>query len=218
MKPNYAYKFRLFPTKEQEQFLRRSIGSVRFVYNWMLKKAKEDYEKQGKKWNVYEYKKLLPILKNEYEFLKEVPSQSLQEAVFNLGRAFNNFFSGRNDFPKFKKKKHGGSFYIPQSFMIERIDDRWALLHIPKLQEPIKMRMHRKIEGDISSINIKLTPSGKFYVSVRVEREIKKSKDTDRICAIDLGIKDFATICYSDGSVEKIENPKHGGKDKSASS
>ncbi|WP_340694722.1 transposase [Hydrogenobacter thermophilus] len=135
---NYSYKFKLYPTKEQKQFLKRAVGSVRFVYNYMLARAKENYHLAGQKWNVYEYKKLLPLLKEEYPFLKEVPSQSLQEAVFNLDRAFKNFFAGRSDFPAFKKKKHGGSFYLPQGFKIERINQKWGLLYLPKLKEPIK--------------------------------------------------------------------------------
>ena len=208
-KANYSYKFRLYPTKEQEQFLKRFIGSVRFVYNYMLARAKEDYQKEGKKWSVYEYKKLLPLLKEEYPFLKEVPSQSLQEAVFNLDRAFKNFFAGRSDFPAFKKKKHGGSFYLPQGWRIERINQKWGLLYLPKLKEPIKVRLHRDIEGGIVSINVRLTPAGSFYLTVRVYREIQKLEPVDKICAIDVGVKHFATICYSDGSVERVENPRY---------
>lgn len=33
---NKAYKFRLYPTHEQEQLLAKFFGCVRFVYNKML--------------------------------------------------------------------------------------------------------------------------------------------------------------------------------------
>lgn len=206
---NYAYKFRLYPTKEQEQFLKKVIGCVRFVYNHMLARVKEDYQQTGKKWNVYEYKKLLPSLKEEYPFLKETPAQSLQEAVLNLDRSFKNFFAKRSDFPAFKKKRNGGSFYLPQGFRIERVDEKWGFLYVPKLKEPIRIRMHRDIEGEVSSINVRLTPTNSFYLTVRVHKEVKKLEQTDRICAIDLGLKHFATICYSDGGIEKIESPRY---------
>ncbi len=134
---NYSYKFRLYPTNEQKLFLKKAVGCVRFVYNYMLAKAKECYKESGIKWNVHDYKKQLPTLKKEYPFLAEVYSQSLQEAVFNLDRAFKNFFKKKSDFPVFKKKKNGGSFYLPQGFKIERIDKKWGLLYLPKLKKPI---------------------------------------------------------------------------------
>lgn len=206
---NYSYKFRLYPTNEQKLFLKKAVGCVRFVYNYMLAKAKECYKESGIKWNVHDYKKQLPTLKKEYPFLAEVYSQSLQEAVFNLDRAFKNFFKKKSDFPVFKKKKNGGSFYLPQGFKIERIDKKWGLLYLPKLKKPIKIRMHRNIDGEVISINIRLTPSGKFYVSLRANKEIKKEKPIDKICAIDFGVKDFAVMVDEDGNIEKINNPKH---------
>ncbi|MEO2069661.1 MAG: helix-turn-helix domain-containing protein [Desulfurobacteriaceae bacterium] len=85
----YVYRFRLYPLREQVEFLNRQIGHCRFVYNKLLEIAKEDYEREGKKWNYYEYKKLLPKLKQEFLFLKEANIQSLQKAVKWLDRAFN---------------------------------------------------------------------------------------------------------------------------------
>ncbi|WP_457677562.1 RNA-guided endonuclease InsQ/TnpB family protein [Thermovibrio sp.] len=109
----YVYRFRLYPTKEQVEFLNRQIGHCRFVYNKLLEIAKENYERENKKWNFYEYKKLLPKLKQEFPFLKEANSQSLQEAVKWLDRAFKNFFKGLAKFPRFKSKKRINSVSIP---------------------------------------------------------------------------------------------------------
>jgi putative transposase len=67
----YTYRFRLYPTEEQKIFLNKSIGCVRFVCNYLFSKAKEDY-KDGKKWNRYEYKKLLLSLKNNMIFLMKL--------------------------------------------------------------------------------------------------------------------------------------------------
>ncbi|MEO2069674.1 MAG: transposase, partial [Desulfurobacteriaceae bacterium] len=162
----YVYRFRLYPTKEQVEFLNRQIGHCRFVYNKLLEIAKENYERENKKWNFYEYKKLLPKLKQEFPFLKEANSQSLQEAVKWLDRAFKSFFKGLAKFPKFKSKKRVNSVSIFQHFRIEG-----NKIKISKLKTPIKFKKHREIEGKIKSVSITKLPSRKFYLNVLVDRE-----------------------------------------------
>ena len=196
---NYVYRFRLYPTKEQEKFLKQEAGNIRFVYNYFLALAKEKYRKEKAKWNYYEYKRLLPKLKKEFEFLKFSNSQSLQESLKNLDKAFKNFFKGLSDFPKFKKKKKTNSISIPQHFEI--IENR---LKIPKLKTSIKYKKHRIIEGEIKSISIAVAPSGRYYLNVLVEREVSLPKK-DKTIAIDMGLTDF--IVTSDN--QAIKNPKH---------
>jgi len=196
----YVYRFRLYPNKEQREFLNRQIGHCRFVYNKILEIAINDFKNNGKKWNFYEYKKLLPKLKEQYPFLKEANSQSLQEAVRWLDRAFKNFFKGLSGFPKFKKKKRTNAVVIPQHFKIEG-----NRVKIPKLKTPIKFKKHREIEGEIKSISIVRTPTGKYYLNVLVDREIKPLPPTDKVVAIDMGLTHFATLSTG----EKIENPRY---------
>ena len=160
---DYVYKFRLYPNKEQQDFLDKQIGCVRFVYNEILSRAKKEYEKNGKRWNIYEYKKFLPSLKEEYPFLKEANSQSLQQAIFNLDTAFKKFFTQQAGFPNFKKKKNSGSIHIPQFFKIEG-----NLLWVPKLKTPIRIKLHRKIEGRIKSLTIEKTSSSEYYIVKRL--------------------------------------------------
>jgi len=196
----YVYRFRLYPKKEQIEFLNRQIGHCRFVYNKLLEIAKKDYEAEGKKWNYYEYKKLLPKLKKEFPFLKEANSQSLQEVVKWLDRAFKNFFKGLAKFPKFKSKKRVNSISIPQHFRIEG-----NRIKIPKLKTPIKFKKHREIEGKIKSVSITKLPSGKFYLNILVDREIESLPETDKIVAIDVGLTHFCTLSTG----EKIGNPRN---------
>ncbi len=196
----YVYRFRLYPKKEQIEFLNRQIGHCRFVYNKLLEIAKKDYETEGKKWNYYEYKKLLPKLKEEFSFLKEANSQSLQEAVKWLDRAFKNFFKGLAKFPKFKSKKRINSVSIPQHFRIEE-----NKIKIPKLKTPIKFKKHREIEGKIKSVSITELPSGKFYLNILVDREIEPLPETDKVVAIDIGLTHFCTLSTG----EKIGNPRN---------
>ncbi len=196
----YVYRFRLYPKKEQVEFLNRQIGHCRFVYNKLLEIAKKDYEAEGKKWNYYEYKKLLPKLKGKFPFLKEANSQSLQEAVKWLDRAFKNFFEGVAGFPKFKSKKRVNSVSIPQHFRIEGNE-----IKIPKLTTPIKFKKHRDVEGKIKSVSITKLPSGRFYLNVLVDREIEPLPETDKIVAIDVGLTHFCTLSTG----EKVENPRN---------
>ncbi|WP_411376629.1 IS200/IS605 family element RNA-guided endonuclease TnpB [Desulfurobacterium thermolithotrophum] len=196
----YVYRFRLYPNKEQVKFLNRQIGHCKFVYNKFLEIAKGLYEKENKKWNYYEYKKLLPKLKEEYPFLKEANSQSLQETVKWLDRAFKNFFKGLTKFPKFKSKKRVNSVSIPQHFQIEG-----NRLKIPKLKTSIKFKKHRKIEGRIKSISITKLPSGKFYLNILVDKKIELLPEIDKIVAIDVGLMYFCTLSTG----KKIENPRH---------
>ncbi len=197
---HYVYRFRLYPNKEQEEFLNRQIGHCRFVYNKLLEIAKRDYEQEGKKWNYYQYKRLLSELKEEFPFLKEANSQSLQEAVKWLDRAFKNFFKGLAKFPKFKSKKRTNSVSIPQHFRIEGNKVR-----IPKLRTPIRFIKHREIEGKVKSISITKTLTGKFYLNVLVEKEIEPLVETSKVIAIDVGLTHFCALSTG----RKVENPKH---------
>ncbi len=197
---NYIYRFRLYPKKDQIDFLNRQIGHCRFVYNKLLEIAKRDYEESGKSWNYYEYKKLLPKLKEKYPFLKEANSQSLQEAVKWLDRAFKNFFEKRARFPQFKSKRKANSVSIPQHFTIEG-----NKVKIPKLKKPLRFIKHREIEGEIKSISITKTPTEKFFLNVLVDRKIKPLPKSNNIVAIDVGIETFCTLSNGD----KIKKPKH---------
>ena len=197
---NYVYRFRLYPKKDQVDFLNRQIGHCRFVYNKLLETAKKDYEVQNKKWSYYEYKKLLPKLKEDYPFLKEANSQSLQEAVRWLDTAFKNFFKGEAGFPQFKSKKRSSSISIPQHFTIDS-----NKVKIPKLKKPLRFIKHREIEGKVKSLSITKTPTGKFYLNVLVDRVIEPLPKTNKVVAIDVGLTAFCTLSTG----EKIEKPKH---------
>ncbi|QZT34371.1 transposase [Caldalkalibacillus thermarum TA2.A1] len=93
--PNKAYKFRLYPTKEQEQLLAKTFGCVRFVYNKMLEERKQIFEKfKDDKEALKQHKFPTPAkYKRDFPWLKEVDSLALANAQLNLQKAFTNFFS-----------------------------------------------------------------------------------------------------------------------------
>ena len=164
---NKAYKFRLYPNKEQEVLFAKTFGCVRFIYNQMLADKIEHYKETKQKLNntPAQYKK-------EFEWLKEVDSLALANAQMNLQTAYGNFFrSPKVGFPKFKSKKRNKASYTTnnQKGTVSIIDGK---LRLPKVGL-VKMKQHRVIPSDqmIKSATISKTPSGKYYVSVLVEYE-----------------------------------------------
>ena len=97
-----GYKYRIYPNREQEIFLMKSFGCARFVYNWTLALKNQEYTNTKKSSNYYELNKKLPELKNEYEWLTEIYSQTIQASLRNLDNAFTRFFKKQGKYPNFK--------------------------------------------------------------------------------------------------------------------
>jgi len=200
-----AFKFRLAPAKVQSELINKHIGCSRFVFNLALECKQMAYAGAKVNLTCFDLNKQIPELKKECIWLKEVNSQSLQSAIVNLDKAFTNFFKGRNDFPRFKSKHKGTqSFQVPQFVTIE--DDK---LFLPKFKTGIKIILHRKFKGEIRTVTISRTPTGKYFASVLVDnkKELpdKKLIRENTTVGIDLGIKSF--IVTSDGL--QVDNPKY---------
>lgn len=196
MKMNKAYRFRLYPNKKDQVLLSKHFGSVRFVYNTMLKFKQFYYDELKINLSNKELSYALTHLKKleEYSWLNEINSQTLQAVLKDLDRAFINFYQGRTSFPKFKSKKTNRfSFRAPQFVKLE--DNR---LYFPKFKDGIKVKQHREIIGTIKNATIKLNPSGKYYVSLLVEYDnqipTKPKVEHSSAVGIDLGIKTYATL------------------------
>lgn len=184
-----TYKYRMYPNKEQQQMLAKYFGSVRFVYNHFLAERKQQYEKNGKSDNYYAQCKALTAFKKqeEYKWLKEINAQTLQSALRNLETAYTNFFRGNARFPRFKAKKNGGSFHIPQSCSIGN-----GKIYIPKFKDGIKIVEHRPFKGsEVRNMTISVTPSGKYYVSILTKISYEPLQKTNAKVGIDLGLKDL---------------------------
>lgn len=204
-----AYKYRAYPTKEQEVLLAKHFGCSRWVYNYALDKKIKAYQTTKKSLSRFTIQKDLPELKKaeETKWLKEVNSQSLQASLENLDKAFTKFFRDKKGFPKFKSKHDNRqSFSVPQNGIV---DFETSTISLPKFKKPIKCKLHRRFEGNSKTVTISKTPTGKYFVSVLVEvnEDIPKLKpiDENKAVGIDLGIKTFAVL--SNG--EEIQNPKH---------
>jgi putative transposase len=199
-----AYKFRIYPDDEQKLLIEKHIGSCRFVWNHFLDFRNKRYVETGKGMSYRDMSVLLPALKEEKEWLNDVSSQSLQQELMHLDSAFHGFFKKIGKYPAFKKKKNGGSFSVPQHFTINGNH-----LAIPKFKNPLRLFMHRNIEGEMRSLTISKAPSGKYYASILAETGIKIAEplkiEAGRSTGIDVGITAFLTT--SDGM--QIHNPKN---------
>lgn len=204
-----AYKFRIYPTEEQEIFLAKSFGCVRKVYNLMLDDRIKNYEETK---NDSSKKMIFPTpakYKKEFPFLKEVDSLALANAQMNLDKAYKNFFRDKSiGFPKFKSKKNPVQSYTTnnQKGTVALIDNKFV--KVPKLKSVVKIRLHRQPKGMIKSATISRHSSGKYSISLLCKEEVNELPKTHSVIGIDLGIADFAIL--SDG--QKIDNNKFTSK------
>lgn len=185
-----TYKFRMYPNAEQRQVLARYFGSVRFIYNHYLAERKRQYEESGRSDNYAKQAKDLVALKRTegFDWLKEINSQTLQQTLMHLDTAYKNFFNHTADFPKFKSRKRGGSFTVPQFCYLEN-----GYVHIPKFKEGLKVKEHRKVKGAVRSMTISITPTGKYYASILTEEQYEPIAKTNQSVGLDMGLKSLVT-------------------------
>lgn len=189
-KQNKAYKFRLYPTKEQALLMRQTFGCVRFVYNKMLAERKDTYETlKDDKAALKKVKHPTPAkYKKEFEWLRKVDSLSLANAQLNLDKAYKAFFKGNAKFPKFKSKRHKQSYTTNVvNGNIQMLDGH---IKLPKLKM-VKLKQHREIPSEhmIKSCTISMTASGKYYISILTEYEKAiKMKDIQHVVGLDFAM------------------------------
>lgn len=201
-------KLRIYPNVQQKILLDKTFGCSRFIYNTMLFERKSVYEQlKDKPRELYEYKyRTEKQLKEEFDWLKEVDSISLQQSRMNLGVAYENFFkklknpkipSSEKGFPKFKKKHHKNSFRTIMVGNNLKIDFENKKIKAPKLGW-ISYRDDRRIENiKIHNMTFSRTPSMKYYVSILYEDTVenKPQIDTNRsdlkVKGLDMSLTNF---------------------------
>ena len=200
-----SFKFRIYPNKEQEILLVKHFGACRFVFNHYLNKRKETYLEDKKSLNYYDNANDLTLLKKDedYDWLKEINSQSLQSSLRNLDASYGRFFRKQSKFPRFKSKYDKQSFKIPQFVKLEN-----NKLIIPKFKSGIKINLHKEINDEILFATISKSTTGNYYVSLTCEVNHKPYEKTNSKVGIDTGIKDLAIL--SDGTIyENIKTLKN---------
>lgn len=200
-----AYRFRLEPSAQQREQLERFAGARRFVWNWALAAWKAYYDAHGTSVPAKDLSAMLTTLKvqPDTQWLREMDSQSLQQTLADLQRAFTNFFARRTKYPRFKSKKRDHArFRIPQRVVL--VGER---VRIPKIGL-VPLRLSRPIEGTIKSATFSRDACGHWFVSLSVQSEMPVLAAplplSEAVVGIDLGLKD--AVVLSTG--ERVEAPR----------
>jgi putative transposase len=199
-----AFKYRFYPTSEQEILLRRTIGCTRLVYNRALSERTQAWYERQERVGYKETSAMLTDWKKEedLQFLNEVSCVPLQQGLRHLQSAFTHFFAGRANYSNFKKKRNGGSAEFTKSAF------KWknGNLFLAKSTEALPICWSRQIPEGVkpSTITVKLSPAGRWSVSLLVDALIEPLPESPHSIGIDLGITSL--VALSTG--EKVVNPK----------
>ena len=201
-----AFRYRFYPTPEQESLLRRTLGCVRLVYNKALYERTQAWYERQERVGYNQTSSMLTQWKKEEEldFLNEVSCVPLQQGLRHLQTAFVSFFAGRTNYPTFKKKRNGGSAEFTKSAF--KFKDKE--IYLAKCSEPLPIRWSRQIPKgcEPTSVTVSLHPSGRWHISIRFDDPtIQPLPVTDNTVGIDLGVTSL--IATSNG--DKIANPQH---------
>lgn len=220
----YSFKFKLLPDQAQLQQLAQFAGNCRWAYNEALAFRKAEYAK-GIKHSAFDLIKRLPVLKKEHDWLGLAPATSLQQAIFDLESAYQNFFKHGRGFPNFKNKQDKQSFSInPTDFDLPWKDDgsyanegwgKHTWIRLPKIGY-MKLKAHREIpEGATKkSATISRNAAGQWFISILTELPdvvddyIAPEKAVQNSVGIDFGLKSFLTLSNGE-SVTAFNHYKH---------
>lgn len=199
-----AYKYRIYPNKEQKEIITKTFGCCRFVYNTYLAKRIEVYEASKETFSYIQCANDMKKLKDKLDWLKEVDSTALQSSLIDLDTAYQKFFKEHSGFPKFKSKKTH-KFSYKSKCVNGNIQYCGKYIKLPKLGK-VKTKNKLIPSGRILNATVSQDPSGKYYVSLCcTDVNIPMLDKTNNSIGIDLGIKEFCIT--SDGKI--IENPKY---------
>lgn len=198
-----AYKYRFYPTPEQEILLARTFGCVRKVYNVILDwRTKEFYERQNKIDYLKANARLTEIKKcPEFAYLNDVSCVPLQQCLRHQQTAYKNFWAGRAKYPSFKKKNSRQS----AEFTASAFKYSEGKLYIAKSKEPLDIRWSRELPSAPSTITVSKDFSGRYFVSCLCEFQPELLRVNPNTIGIDLGIKDLFVTSRG----EKTGNPRH---------
>jgi len=200
---NECFKVRIYPNKEQIRVIEDTFNSTRYLYNYMLNLKEKLYKFFGINLSYNSSSKVLTELKKQKTWLKFVDAVALQQCLKDLDNAYQRFFKGQVEYPKFKSKKRSKNSYRTNMNISLNIENR--TIKIPKVGS-IRFRDMCDFKGitKIYSVTISKTSSGKYYASISAEVYTPCFEKTNQNVGIDLGLKYFAI--FSSG--EKVDNPK----------
>lgn len=221
-----AFKYRIYPTPDQQAALAIQFGHARFVYNAALTARKTTFFETGRGVGYNDTAQLLYFWKRlpSLVWLKQADSQVLQQALRDLDRAYQNYFERlkngilpvgngkpRKDgmpkgYPRYRSKFDEQSIRYPQRFKVEG-----SRIYLPKVGW-VRAIFHRPLEGQMKNVTVTKTKSGKYFISIQVEVERPEPAPPPGVVGIDLGLMDFATLSrpiqWQGEKTQRIPHPK----------
>ncbi|ASV97029.1 RNA-guided endonuclease InsQ/TnpB family protein [Paraburkholderia aromaticivorans] len=198
-----AYRFRFYPTPEQEAILAKTFGCARFAYNHMLRLRTDAWYQRQERVGYHETSAVLTALKktSEHAWLNEVSSVPVQQALRHLQTAFTNFFAKRAKYPSFKRKDGAQSAeYTTSAF-------KWdgASLNLAKMDAPLAIRWSRPIPtgAKVTTVTVSRDQSGRYHVSMLCDDAVTAKPEVSGKVGIDFGLTHFAILSTG----EKIAAP-----------
>lgn len=192
-----AYKFRIYPTPDQQKVLGQNIGAARFIYNWNVGQRRESWVQNKESVGFSKSCLRLTELKQQEDFawLNDVSNVVLQQSLQNVETAFSNFFKKKTRYPKFKSLKDSRQSvrYTTSGFRLKK-----GGLSVAKVPGIISVEWSREISSNPTTCTVSRNASGQWFASFLCEEEIQKLEPSQNRVGVDLGIETFATL--SDGT------------------
>ena len=200
-----AFKYRLYPSRQQRRVLTDHLEACRRLYNTFICDRVQAYQNRGESLGMFEQKRKLLFLKTDWPPLAEVHSQVLQDVSMRVDLAFKAFFrrckTGENPgFPRYKGEGRYDSITYPQATGFALKGGRLRLGKIGL----VKTRQHRPLEGVPKTCTVHRSATGKWYATIACEVEPQPLPDSTEATGIDVGLEKFATLSDS----EQIANPR----------
>ena len=198
-----AYRFRFYPTSEQEVILARTFGCARFAYNHMLRLRTDAWFARQERIGYHETSAALTQLKKDpgFAWLNEVSSVPVQQALRHLQTAFANFFAKRAKYPTFKRKDG------PQSAEYTTSAFKWdgKALKLAKMVAPLAIRFSRTIPraAKVTTVTVSKDAAGRYFVSMLCDDAVEPKAEAAGKVGIDLGLTHFAILSTG----EKVAAP-----------
>lgn len=201
-----AYKYRFYPTDQQQELLNRTFGSVRYVYNRALAERHRAWFQEQRRVGFAETCRMLTSWKQEPEtaWLQEVSNVALQQGLQHLQRAYLNFWGKRAKYPTFKSKRKSKA---SATFTTMGFSYRGGRIKLAKCDQPLDIVWSRPLpEGaQPSTVTVSRDSAGRWHISILVEQTIATLPPVEDSVGVDAGVTALVTLSTG----EKVTNPKH---------
>ncbi len=193
-----GYTIRIYPTKDQEELLKKHIGCCRFIWNQMIEVQKTRYQNDEKYLNHFGMIKLIPLIKKEYEWLNEVSNHSLQLICKDVNIAYQRFFKKISNYPRFKSKKKSKLSYPVRC---DRFYFKNGYVKVEKLGK-VKYKAdypNLNLEEISKFSNVRISNENDKWIltfSIEYENQVQTTEKKGNL-GIDLGVGRLAVVSHN---------------------